>query len=86
MGGVDLDLSEAFLPPEGLTIDIVTMMGGVDIIVPDGVNAEVNGIPVLGGFDNKTGGRRMPGAPTLRVRGLAVMGGVDVKTKKRGRR
>ncbi len=87
MGGVDLDLSEAFLPPEGLTVDIVTMMGGVDIIVPDGINAEVNGIPVLGGFDNKTGGQRMPGAPTLRVRGLAVMGGVAVKTKKkRGRR
>jgi hypothetical protein len=86
MGGVDLDLSEAYLPPEGLTIEILTMMGGVDIIVPEGVNVEVTGIPILGGIDNKTSGRRLPGAPTLRVRALAMMGGVDVKTKKRKKR
>jgi hypothetical protein len=83
MGGVDLDLSEAYLPPEGLSIEVVAIMGGMDVIVPEGINVEVSGVPLLGGFDNKTSGRHYPNAPTLRVSGVAMMGGIDIKTKKR---
>lgn len=82
MGGVDLDFRKALFPPEGITIYVLAVMGGVDIVVPEGVNVEVSGIPLLGGFGNSTEGSHDPHAPTLRVKGLAVMGGVDVETKR----
>jgi len=80
MGGVDLDFREAEMPPGVTEINIFAMMGGVDIVVPPGMNVEVQGIPILGGIDNRaqdTGG----GGPRLKVRALVIMGGVDVKVK-----
>lgn len=82
MGGVDLDLRNALFPPEGITIYVLAIMGGVDIVVPEGVNVEVSGLPLLGGFGNSTEGSHDPHAPTLRIKGVAIMGGVDVETKK----
>lgn len=83
MGGVDLDFSEAKLPPGVSDITVFCCMGGLDIIVPEGVNVEVNCVPIMGGVDRKISDERKPGAPTLRVRGLVVMGGVDIKYPKK---
>jgi hypothetical protein len=46
----------------------------------------VSGIPIFGGFDNKTSGEVIPGAPTLKIRGMVLFGGVDIKPAKRRRR
>lgn len=81
MGGVDLDFRNALFPPGVTEVTVFCVMGGVDIIVPPGVNVEVSGLPILGGFSNRAGSGG-PGAPTLRVSGVAIMGGVDVKEKK----
>ncbi|MFP4491264.1 MAG: LiaF domain-containing protein [Spirochaetaceae bacterium] len=82
MGGVDLDFRKALFPPEGITVYILAVMGGVDIVVPEGINVEVSGLPLLGGFGNSTEGSHDPHAPTLRIKGVAIMGGVDVETKR----
>ncbi|TVQ95615.1 MAG: DUF1707 and DUF2154 domain-containing protein [Spirochaetaceae bacterium] len=81
MGGVDLDYRKALFPHGVTEVTVFCVMGGVDVIVPPGVNVEVSGLPILGGFSNRAGSGT-PGGPTLRVSGVAVMGGVDIKEKK----
>ena len=80
MGGIKLDFREAEFPKSGVTINTGSIMGCLEVIVPPGVNIDVSGLPLLGGFEDKAGAGE-PGAPTLRVRGMAVMGGVEVKRK-----
>jgi hypothetical protein len=86
MGGVDLDFTDAKFPPGTTELDIFCLMGGVDIIVPKGVNVEISGIPIMGGFEDKVGHGGYEGGPTLRIRGVAIMGGVEVKPPKRKKR
>ena len=86
MGGVDLDFSEAVLPPGITEVEFLCLMGGLDIIVPEGINVEVNGIPIMGGIDKKVSDEHYPGSPTLKIQGLVIMGGVDIKYPKRKKR
>ncbi len=80
-GGSDLDFRRAsLLPGTCYTVDCTAVFGGVDIVVPNGVNIEVKGVGIFGGFDGTT--RRVSDeAPTVRIQGIAVFGGVDVKVK-----
>jgi hypothetical protein len=82
MGGVDLDYTEAEIPPGVSNIDIIALMGGVDIIVPEGINVEVIGVPVFGGIDNHVTNRIKAGAPTIKIKAVAIMGGIDIKIKR----
>lgn len=86
MGGVDLDFSEAVLPPGVTEVEFFCLMGGLDIIVPEGINIEVKGVPIMGGIDKKVSDEHYPGRPTLRIQGMAIMGGVDIKYPKRKKR
>lgn len=82
-GGVELDFREAVLPPEGVDVTVVAIMGGAEIIVSPGVNVEMGGVAIMGGFD-QAGDDTVepdPSAPTIRVSGLAMMGGVQVSTR-----
>lgn len=81
MGGVDMDFREADLPPGVTEVHAFTMMGGIGIIVPPGVNVECHGMGIMGGFEDVGGGEYYPNAPTLRIVGLAVMGAVDITVR-----
>lgn len=86
MGGATLDLREASLPADGIELGILAIWGGVEIIVPPEVQVDMDGIAIMGGFEQKHGGasERQPGAPTVRVTGLALMGGVEVTVRYAG--
>ncbi|MCK5675167.1 MAG: DUF1707 and DUF2154 domain-containing protein [Spirochaetales bacterium] len=86
MGGMDLDFSEAIFPPGVTEIEFLCLMGGVDIIVPNGINIEVKGLPIMGGIDKKVSDEHYPGSPTLRISGIVLMGGIDIKHPKRKKR
>jgi Domain of unknown function (DUF1707)/Cell wall-active antibiotics response 4TMS YvqF len=84
MGGGDIDLRDALLESDTLTITAIAVMGGIDVIVPDGVEVDVTGFALMGGRGVKLGRTPPPpGAPRVRVRAFALMGGVDVKVKER---
>jgi hypothetical protein len=85
MGGTELDFREASLGPGVTEVRVFTVMGGVEIIVPPGLNVESNGIGILGGFEHggDSGDPDMD-APTLRISGLAIMGGVDITVRHPG--
>lgn len=83
MGGAELDFREAVFGPGVTEVQVWAMWGGVDIIVPPGLNVESRGIALLGGFDHSadTPASGDPGQPTLRITGVALMAGVDVSVR-----
>jgi hypothetical protein len=85
MGGADLDLTGAIVEAAETEIQVFSLMGGSNIVVPDGVHVELSGFAFMGGNDLKLEGRPPPppGAPVVRVRAWSVMGGTDVKRSRR---
>jgi hypothetical protein len=88
MGGAELDLREARFAPGVTEIDILTVWGGVEIMVPPGVRVETVGAAFMGGFGADAGDVDTldPGQPVLRVSGVAIMAGVEVKRRKPGKK
>lgn len=79
MGGCEIDLRNAELDSDDVTITAISIMGGTDIFVPDSVDLEVTGFSLMGGRSEKGSTRRpRPGAPRVRVRSFNLMGGGDI--------
>ncbi|MEU6117965.1 DUF1707 domain-containing protein [Streptomyces sp. NPDC047117] len=81
-GGGEIDLREARFADREVVINCVAIMGGVNIVVPPGVEVDVRGVGIMGGFDHREAGvAGDPGAPRVIVTGLAFWGGVGVERK-----
>ena len=78
MGGCEIDLRQASIAGEEAVISTFAMWGGIKIKVPTAWNVIVQGVPFLGGFDDKSAKPSDPAAKRLVVRGTAIMGGVEV--------
>jgi predicted membrane protein len=87
MGGAQIDLRQATIPPgEEAALDIFIVMGGCEIFVPPSWNVVTPLVPIMGGIDDK----RLPPlpgsaesgrpAPRLVLRGLIMMGGIEIKS------
>jgi len=83
MGGAGLDFREARMPPGETEVNVLAVMGGVEIVVPPGLAVETHGLGLMGGFEalDQAGDSRDPDAPRLIIRGMAVMGGVEVTVR-----
>jgi hypothetical protein len=82
LGGREIDLREAEIPADGITINVVGLIGGTHVIVPDGVNVEVSGFSGLGG--RRVDSHAEPGGPGERVVRLNVfgaLGGLKVESQ-----
>jgi len=77
MGGVDLDLTGAEIAQGPAIIEILVIVGGGSIRIPDGWEVVGETVPFMGGMDIKTRSKRT--GRQLILRGLIVMGGLDVK-------
>ena len=83
LGGANLDLRQAELESPQVEMTIVSVMGGANVVVPEGVEVELTGLAFMGGKGYQPGKRPPPkGAPLIRVRAFAFMGGVAVTTKR----
>ncbi|WLW54693.1 DUF1707 domain-containing protein [Streptomyces sp. YU58] len=81
-GGGEIDLREANFAAGEVEINCIAIMGGMQVIVPPGVEVLVRGIGVMGGFDHREEGEPGdPGAPRVVVTGFAFWGGVGVERK-----
>lgn len=88
VGSCLVDLCDAVIDEPEIEVKAVAVLGGVEVLVPEGVHAEVVGWAVLGGKDHRVRGP-VPDAdaPTVRVVCRAVLGGVTVRTPRvHGRR
>ena len=84
MGGCELDLRNAEIDGDEVVINCLSIMGGIEIIVPEGIPVDFTGIPLLGGTECKINADVpiIPGSPRIVVRALAIMGGVEVFSRK----
>ncbi len=82
MGGQTIDCRDLDVD----VIDIVawTVMGGTEVIVPEGARVDFGGFMLMGGADDTT----VPGTgrPHIRVRGYGTMGAIEVRHAKRRER
>ncbi|OLT25871.1 hypothetical protein BJF83_22355 [Nocardiopsis sp. CNR-923] len=82
-GGAELDLREAVLSRNEVTIQLAVILGGVDIVVPHGVRVINDTSAILGGADmHGTDQVTEPNAPVVRLTGTCMLGGITVKAKK----
>ncbi|MEO3978231.1 DUF1707 domain-containing protein [Streptomyces sp. CAU 1734] len=83
MGGGELDLREARFEDGDVVIRCFALMGGIEVILPPELNAQVTGFAFMGGFDESGEDEEPdPAAPRVRVTGFALMAGVDVVRKR----
>lgn len=84
MGSVTLDLREAHLTAHETVIEAYAVMAGVDILVNAWTRVVVDGVGVMGDFNEarpKVDAELGPDSPVVRVKGLALMGAVNVRRR-----
>jgi Domain of unknown function (DUF1707) len=81
LGGGEIDMRDARFAEPTVTIHVVAILGGVEIVVPEDASVHVTGVGILGAFEHNTSGEGKPGGPTIIVNGVAILGGVEVKRK-----
>jgi predicted membrane protein len=79
MGGCEIDLRKASIKEGEAVLDLTAIMGGIEIWVPEDWKVTLKGIPLLGGFEDKTHPTGIESSKSLIVRGYAIMGGVEIK-------
>lgn len=78
-GSATLDLRAATIDPDGATITLRTLFGGVRVVVPEGWRIERDLVAVFGGAgDTRDQALVSDGGPTIRLRGFAIFGGIGI--------
>ena len=80
MGGAVLDLRQA--QPGPLRVELLCVMGGVEVLAPEDWHIETDVRSVMGGIQDRRRSTAAPDSPVdLRLEGWVVMGGLDITTK-----
>lgn len=88
MGSVELDLREAILADGETVIEVIALMGSVEILLPPGVRVDLEG-DALGGeytFTPDPTAAPTPGAPRIVLRGNAILASVEAESRYAGER
>jgi hypothetical protein len=84
LGGCVLDLRAATLTAPVTTITAVTVLSGVDVLVPPGVRVELSVYGLFGSADSLLPEQHLPpDTPLVRARCFALLGGVEAKPRLR---
>jgi predicted membrane protein len=83
LGSVKIDLRQAEPHPEGAVIELIAVMGGVEIVLPAHWEVHLECQNILGGLEDKRSIQpALDGqAPKLTIRGTVLMGGGELKSK-----
>ena len=84
MGGVVLDLREAIVAGQEVTINASVVMGSVDVLVDEYAVVICDGRAFMGDYSesrSKIQAKPQPDSLVVRVRGRALMGRVNVKRR-----
>lgn len=84
LGGSNIDLSEVELAGPHTELTVFALLGGADVIVPEGLTVEVSEFAFLGGNDVKVD-RGADGGPVVHLKVISILGGTNVKRPKRKR-
>jgi hypothetical protein len=82
LGNVQIDLREARIAGEEVRIHAWTLFGTIDLLVPEGVEVDVQARSKLGQLKLQTGDAAVPGAPRIVLTGGTVFGVVRVRNQR----
>lgn len=77
-GGIKCDLRKAVLSNDAY-VEIESIFGGVDLLLPDNVNVKITSDSVFGGVTNKKASANKENLPTVYVKAACIFGGADIK-------
>jgi hypothetical protein len=79
-GSVTIDLTKVRFGPGTSKIEVVAIMGSIEVLVPPDVRLECDGDAIVGSFETRgqKWSRPVEGAPTIHITGTAYLGSVDV--------
>lgn len=81
LGGCEVDLSDCELAEGTTVLDIVSIMGGSSLIIPDYWNISLEMSSILGGVsDERRNTTERDLSRTLVIKGLSLMGGTEIKS------
>ncbi len=78
MGGCEVDLRQSTINDNEAVIDVFAFWGGISMKVPEDWAVSVQGLPIMGGIEDKTHPPKGGSAKRLVVKGYAIMGGVEL--------
>lgn len=78
-GGGKLDLREVQIAPEGATLSLNCIFGGIEVLVSDQMRIQTDGSGAFGGWENNFRSSSDETLPILRLTGSAVFGGISIK-------
>lgn len=79
MGGLILDMRSTQLVMRPARLDLLCVMGGVELVVPEDWRIQVDVDPAMGGVQDRREATIEPGRPVdLMISGRLVMGGLDI--------
>ena len=82
MGGCELDFRQAVIEAAEVSVTALAVMGGIEIVVPEGIPVELTGFSIMGGKHLKLADVPiLPGSPLITIRAFPIMGGVNVRSK-----
>ena len=78
MGGCEVDLRQALMKNDTATITIFALWGGITLRVPKEWSVSVQGVPIMGGIDDKTTPVLTEPKKQLIIRGQVIMAGAEL--------
>jgi hypothetical protein len=79
LGGAELDLRQAIIDADEVSLTCVCVLGGARLIVPDDIAVSSSGVSILGGrSDERAPVAATPGSPRINVRLFSLLGGIEI--------
>lgn len=79
MGACKLDLRRATMAGDEAVVDVLAVMGGIELLVPENWVVDPHVFPLMGGVGDETRPVRGEAVQRLVLRGTVFMGGVEIK-------
>jgi len=78
LGSCKIDLRSARISAAVTTLEVASVLGSIDVIVPAGVEVDLEVHAVLGSRDMRMGAAPPSGAPVIRITGMVLLGSLNV--------
>ncbi len=79
LGSCKIDLRSARISAAVTTLEVSAVLGSIDVIVPAGVEVDVEVHALLGSRDMRVGAAPPDGAPIIRITGMVLLGSLNVR-------
>ena len=77
-GGIKCDIRDAKLDSD-IVINVCSIFGNIDLIMPEDVNVKITSIPIFGGISDERKNRNNDSKNTIYINATCMFGGVDIK-------